>query len=59
YGIQLDGQMPLNETIGRGDDSFNIFFIETHADQPHTGTYRQLFHPKQLITRKEDAGKLI
>ncbi|CAF3226910.1 unnamed protein product, partial [Rotaria sp. Silwood2] len=56
YGIQLDGQMPLNETIGRGDDSFNIFFIETHADQAHTGTYRQLFHPKQLITRKEDAA---
>ncbi|CAF1242758.1 unnamed protein product [Rotaria sordida] len=31
YGIQLDGQMPLNETIGSVDDSFNIFFIETHA----------------------------
>ena len=27
------------------------------ADEVRTGTYRQLFHPEQLITGKEDAGK--
>jgi hypothetical protein len=26
-------------------------------DEVRTGTYRQLFHPEQLITGKEDAGK--
>ena len=26
------------------------------ADEVRTGTYRQLFHPEQLITGKEDAG---
>lgn len=25
-------------------------------DEVRTGTYRQLFHPEQLITGKEDAG---
>ena len=27
-------------------------------DEVRTGTYRQLFHPEQLITGKEDAGIL-
>jgi tubulin alpha len=27
-------------------------------DEVRTGTYRQLFHPEQLITGKEDAGKI-
>ena len=31
-----------------------IFFI--FADEVRTGTYRQLFHPEQLITGKEDAA---
>jgi tubulin alpha len=26
------------------------------TDEVRTGTYRQLFHPEQLITGKEDAG---
>ena len=26
-------------------------------DEVRTGTYRQLFHPEQLITGKEDAGR--
>lgn len=26
------------------------------ADEVRTGTYRQLFHPEQLITGKEDAA---
>ena len=121
HGIQPDGQMPSDKTIGGGDDSFNTFFSETgagkhvpravfvdleptvvgtfmfcillfrplfcvrfsdpavftisrqhsllikslrciilvylfHADEVRTGTYRQLFHPEQLITGKEDAA---
>ncbi len=27
-----------------------------YADEVRTGTYRQLFHPEQLITGKEDAA---
>ena len=30
-----------------------IFFV---TDEVRTGTYRQLFHPEQLITGKEDAA---
>ncbi|CAF90259.1 unnamed protein product [Tetraodon nigroviridis] len=40
-----------DKTVGGGDDSFNTFFNEVR-----TGTYRQLFHPEQLITGKEDAA---
>ncbi|XP_020623526.1 tubulin alpha-1D chain-like [Orbicella faveolata] len=73
HGIQPDGQMPSDKTIGGGDDSFNTFFSETGAgkhvpravfvdleptvvDEVRTGTYRQLFHPEQLMTGKEDAA---
>uniref|UniRef100_A0A4W2GHM1 Tubulin/FtsZ 2-layer sandwich domain-containing protein n=1 Tax=Bos indicus x Bos taurus TaxID=30522 RepID=A0A4W2GHM1_BOBOX len=73
HGIQPDGQMPSDKTIGGGDDSFNTFFSETGTgkhvpravfvdleptviDEVCTGTYRQLFHPEQLITGKEDAA---
>merc|ERR1711959_390568 len=73
HGIQPDGQMPSDKTIGGGDDAFNTFFSETGAgkhvpravyvdleptvcDEVRTGTYRQLFHPEQLITGKEDAA---
>ncbi|AQK63223.1 Tubulin alpha-4 chain [Zea mays] len=73
HGIQADGQMPGDKTIGGGDDAFNTFFSETGAgkhvpravfvdleptviDEVRTGTYRQLFHPEQLISGKEDAA---
>ncbi|KAL0978260.1 hypothetical protein UPYG_G00168120 [Umbra pygmaea] len=73
HGIQPDGQLPSDKTIGGGDDSFNTFFSETGAgkhvpravfvdleptviDEVRSGTYRQLFHPEQLITGKEDAA---
>ncbi|XP_022081704.1 tubulin alpha-3 chain-like [Acanthaster planci] len=73
HGIQPDGQMPSDKSLGGGDDSFNAFFSETGAgkhvpravfidleptvvDEVRTGTYRQLFHPEQLITGKEDAA---
>ncbi|VDQ00871.1 unnamed protein product, partial [Trichobilharzia regenti] len=72
HGVQPDGQMPSDKTIG-GDDSFNTFFSETGAGkrvpravfvdleptvvgEVRTGTHRQLFHPEQLITGKEDAA---
>ena len=29
HGIQPDGQMPSDKTVGYGDDSFNTFFSET------------------------------
>merc|ERR1719410_3069004 len=57
--------MPSDKTIGGGDDSFNTFFSETGAGkhvpravvvEVRTGTYRQLFHPEQLITGKEDVA---
>ncbi|NXT65440.1 TBA5 protein, partial [Chaetops frenatus] len=73
HGIQPDGQMPSDKTIGGGDDSFTTFFCETGAgkhvpraifvdleptviDEVRGGVYRQLFHPEQMITGKEDAA---
>ncbi|GFN80586.1 tubulin alpha chain [Plakobranchus ocellatus] len=73
HGIQPDGQMPSDTTIGGGDDSFNTFFSETGSgkhvpravfvdleptvvDEVRGGVYRQLFHPEQLLTGKEDAA---
>lgn len=31
HGIQPNGQMPSDKTIGGGDDAFNTFFSETGA----------------------------
>ena len=73
HGIQPDGMIPNDDSIGVMDDSFNTFFSETSAgkhvpravlvdleptviDEIRTGTYRQLFHPDQMITGKEDAA---
>uniref|UniRef100_A0A8B9PV63 Tubulin/FtsZ GTPase domain-containing protein n=1 Tax=Apteryx owenii TaxID=8824 RepID=A0A8B9PV63_APTOW len=73
HGIQPNGTMPSDKTIGGGDDSFNTFFSETGAgkhvpravfvdlepaviDEVRNGTYKQLFHPEQLISGKEDAA---
>ena len=73
HGIQPDGMMPTDASIGQADDSFNTFFSETSSgkhvpravlvdleptvvDEVRMGTYRQLFHPEQLITGKEDAA---
>merc|ERR1711970_642461 len=65
HGIQPDGQLPSDKTIGGGDDSFSTFFMETGSgkhvpraviDEVRTGVYRQLFHPEQMITGKEDAA---
>merc|ERR1712048_224690 len=73
HGIQPDGQMPSDTTIGGGDDPFNTFFSETESgkhvpralyadleesviDEIRMGTYRQMYHPEQLVTGKEDAA---
>ena len=73
HGIQPDGQMPSDKTIGGGDDAFNTFFSETGAgkhvprcvfldleptvvDEVRTGTYRQLFHPEQLVFNAVGGG---
>ncbi|XP_039009965.1 tubulin alpha-2 chain-like [Hibiscus syriacus] len=73
HGIEPDGQMPSDKTVGGGDDVFNTFFSKTGAgkhvpraifvnleptviDEVRTGTYRQLFHPEQLISGKEDTA---
>uniref|UniRef100_A0A674B614 Tubulin alpha chain n=1 Tax=Salmo trutta TaxID=8032 RepID=A0A674B614_SALTR len=55
HGIQLDGQI---ET-GAGKHVPRAVFVDlepTVIDEVRTGTYRQLFHPEQLITGKEDAA---
>merc|ERR1711981_1541627 len=63
HGLQPDGTMSSDKTTT--DDSFSTFFSETGAGKHvpravfvdvRTGTYRQLFHPEQLITGKEDAA---
>ncbi|KAG7278483.1 hypothetical protein CRUP_038778 [Coryphaenoides rupestris] len=61
HGIQPDGQMPSDKTIGGGDDSFNTFFSETGAGKHvpravFVDLEPTLFHPEQLITGKEDAA---
>ena len=33
-----------------------LFLTSNFSDEVRTGTYRQLFHPEQLITGKEDAA---
>merc|ERR1719158_19121 len=61
-----------NSVCNGTDDAFNTFFYETGAkyvprtmfvdleptvvDEVRTGAYRQLFHPEQIISGKEDAA---
>ncbi|XP_037627967.1 tubulin alpha chain-like [Sebastes umbrosus] len=72
HGIQPDGQMTEKTLGGGNDSFNTFFseteagqhvprniFVDlepTVIDQVRTGTYRQLFHPEQLITGKEDAA---
>jgi len=71
HGIDLSGQMPSDDN-DLNDDSFNTFFYEngnkhipravmvdlepTVIDEIRTGQYRDLFHPEQMLTGKEDAA---
>ncbi|PIN00848.1 hypothetical protein CDL12_26653 [Handroanthus impetiginosus] len=57
HGIQPDGMMP-SET-GSGKHVPRAIFVDlepTVIDEVRAGTYRQLFHPEQLISGKEDAA---
>ncbi|KAK1344822.1 hypothetical protein QTO34_013524 [Cnephaeus nilssonii] len=69
HGIQPAGQMPSDKTTGEGDDFFSeigagkhvprAVFVDLESrviDEVRIGTYRQLFHPEQLIICKEDAA---
>ncbi|KAI9266537.1 tubulin alpha-3 chain [Phascolomyces articulosus] len=71
HGIQPDGHIPNEDDRGDNSfDTFfsetsagkhvpRTVFVDlepTVVDEVRTGTYRQLFHPEQLITGKEDAA---
>ena len=72
HGFQPDDQMPSDKTSGGDDSFNTFFskteagkhvpravFVDlepTVVDEIRTGTYRQLFHPEQLMTGKEDAA---
>uniref|UniRef100_A0A8C3D086 Tubulin/FtsZ GTPase domain-containing protein n=1 Tax=Cairina moschata TaxID=8855 RepID=A0A8C3D086_CAIMO len=47
HGIQPDGQMPSDKTIGGGDDSFTTFFCETGAGKHVPG-----FLPGQVCAER-------
>uniref|UniRef100_A0A1I8BPY9 Tubulin domain-containing protein n=1 Tax=Meloidogyne hapla TaxID=6305 RepID=A0A1I8BPY9_MELHA len=62
HGIQPDGRMPSEQSTQ--GDSFWLSSLRLEMDgtfsciedEIRTGTYKQLFHPEQLITGKEDAA---
>merc|ERR1712038_1302181 len=70
HGIQPDGQIPAVEADKPQDDSFftetgsgkhvpRAVFLDLEPsviDEIRTGTYRQLFHPEQMVSGKEDAA---
>merc|ERR1711892_652772 len=71
HGIQPDGHMPSDKTFGDdsfqtffsetggGKHVPRAVFVDlepTVIDETRCGTYRQLFHPEQLINGKEDAA---
>ncbi|XP_044739384.1 tubulin alpha-8 chain-like [Chrysoperla carnea] len=70
HGINPDGQIHVNDCRDESFMTFfnethcgkfvpRALFIDlepTVVDEIRTGTYRQLFHPEQLITGKEDAA---
>jgi hypothetical protein len=52
HGIQPDGQMPSDKTIGGGDDAFNTFFSEVRhdlEDQETPGMTRPAFPLYHLL----------
>ncbi|KAG2190780.1 hypothetical protein INT46_001820 [Mucor plumbeus] len=71
HGIQPDGLIPQEQETtnhsfstffsetGNGKHVPRTVFVDlepTVVDEVRTGAYRQLFHPEQLITGKEDAA---
>ncbi|KAG2791586.1 Tubulin alpha chain, partial [Phytophthora cactorum] len=72
HGIQHDGQIPSDSSTMGDDSFSTFFsetgsgkyvpravFVDlepTVCDEIRTGTYRQLYHPEQIISGKEDAA---
>ncbi|CAL8068894.1 unnamed protein product [Calicophoron daubneyi] len=71
HGIQPDGEIPGGKAVndasfstffsatGAGKYVPRVVFVDlepTVIDEIRTGTYRQLYHPEQLITGMEDAA---
>ncbi|XP_026474348.1 tubulin alpha-1 chain-like [Ctenocephalides felis] len=71
HDIQPDGQMPADKTgvensfgtffseTGSGKYVPRAIFVDLEPsviDEVRTGTYKQLYHPEQLLTGKEDAA---
>ncbi|POM65036.1 Tubulin alpha chain, partial [Phytophthora palmivora] len=72
HGIQPDGQIPSDSNAMGDDSFSTFFsetgsgkhvpravFVDlepTVCDEVRTGTYRQLYHPEQIISGKEDAA---
>ena len=51
HGIQPDGQMPSDKTIGGGDDAFNTFFSETGSGKHRTRLVSAKAFSRLLTTR--------
>ena len=72
HGIQPDGQIPSDKSTAADDSFSTFFsetgagkhvpravFLDLEpsvVDEIRTGTYRQLFHPEQMVSGKEDAA---
>merc|ERR1719481_835557 len=72
HGIQPDGQLPSDKATAGDDSFSTFFsetgagkhvpraiYVDLEPsviDEVRNGTYRQLFHPEQLISGKEDAA---
>merc|ERR1719222_299267 len=72
HGLQPDGTLPSDKAAVADDSFSTFFsetgagkhvaravFLDLEpsvVDEIRTGTYRQLFHPEQLVSSKEDAA---
>ena len=43
HGIQPDGMMPSDASIGQADDSFNTFFSEVQSYHQHVSNFYLVF----------------
>ena len=58
-GVEDDAYNTFFSETGAGKHVPRAVFLDlepTVVDEVRTGTYRQLFHPEQLISGKEDAA---
>lgn len=54
YHIILTSYKPMTGPLVRS--LFDVLYLFSFTDEVRTGPYKQLFHPEQLITGKEDAA---